>query len=202
MRKGKAADERSAPELLPLFVKLGGRRVIVVGGGPVAAAKVAALEPTGAHITVIAPKVDLALSHTTAVIRKRRVRDADLDGAWFVIAAATPSVNRRVAKAAEARGIFVNAVDDPPNASAYLGGVLRRSGVTVAISTSGRAPAIAALLREAIDTLLPADLSVWLKTSDRLRKSWRRRRTAMPDRRPALARAILRLYRNQPGGAS
>ena len=67
------------------------------------------------------------------------------------MAAATPEVNRDVARLAEARHVFVNAVDDPPNATAYLGGVVRRDGVTLAISTAGHAPALAGLLREALD---------------------------------------------------
>ena len=54
----------------------------------------------------------------------------------------------------------------PPNASVYLGGVVRREGVTVAISTDGRAPALAGLLREAIDALLPAELQAWLSVND------------------------------------
>ena len=186
--------QSAAPELLPVFVNLKGRRVLVVGGGPVAAAKVKVLESTGARVTVIAPEIDPSIPAPGVVVRRRPVRDSDVSAAWFVIAAATPRVNRRVARVAEARRVFVNAVDDPPNASAYLGGVLRRDGVTVAISTSGRAPALAGLLREAIDALLPVDLSRWIAESDRLRTSWRRVRTSMPERRPALARAILRLY--------
>jgi uroporphyrin-III C-methyltransferase/precorrin-2 dehydrogenase/sirohydrochlorin ferrochelatase len=181
--------------LLPLFVKLEGRRVLVVGGGPVAAAKVAALKTTGAHITVVAPQVVPELQHQPGItVRRRAVRDSDLAGAWFVVSAASAAVNRRVARAAGSRHVFINAVDDPPNASAYLGGTLRRDGVTVAVSTDGRAPALAGLLREAIDALLPRDLEAWLAESDRLRAKWRRDRTPMTGRRPELARAILDLY--------
>ena len=70
------------------------------------------------------------------------------------MAAAPHAVNRAVAAAAEDRRIFVNAVDDPPNASAYLGGVVRHAGVTVAISTDGRAPALAGLIRQAFDSAM------------------------------------------------
>jgi hypothetical protein len=71
-----------------------------------------------------------------------------LDEAWLVVAAATPDVNRQVAEAAESRRVFVNAVDDPANATAFLSGVIRREGVTLAISTSGEAPGLTALLRQ------------------------------------------------------
>ena len=91
-------------------------------------------------------------------IERRAFEPADLDGAWFVVAAAPPEVNRagRAARPS-ARHVFVNAVDDPPNATAYLGGVVRKQGVTLAISTDGRAPALAGLLREGLEALLPDD---------------------------------------------
>ena len=131
-------------ELLPIFLHLRGRRVVLVGAGPVGASKLSQLLAAGADVRVVAPEV-----HRRCCRRSggRSVgasfEPADLDDAWLVVAAATPDVNRQVAAAAEERRIFVNAVDDPPNATAYLGGVVRRDGVTVAISTSGEAPAIA-----------------------------------------------------------
>ena len=90
--------------------------------------------------------------------------------------------------------MFVNAVDDPPNASAYLGGVVRREGVTIAISTSGRAPALAGLMREALDAWLPADLGEWMAAADEIRKTWKRDGVAMDERRPQLLETLNRLY--------
>ena len=80
--------------------------------------------------------------------------------------------------------MFVNAVDDPANASVYLGGVVRRGGVTLGISTDGAAPALAGLLREALDAMLPADLQVWSLRAHELRESWRTRGVPMEARRP------------------
>ena len=85
--------------------------------------------------------------------------------------------------------MFVNAVDDPSNASVYLGGVVRRDGVTVAISTEGRAPALAGLLREAIDALLPRELATWLTVNDEERATWKRDGVPMEQRRPQLLEA-------------
>jgi uroporphyrin-III C-methyltransferase / precorrin-2 dehydrogenase / sirohydrochlorin ferrochelatase len=110
------------------------------------------------------------------------------------VTAATPEINRRVAEAAEARRIFVNAVDDPPNASAYLGGVIRRSGVTIAISTGGDAPALAGILREGIDALLPQDLDQWTKSAREIRAVWKANGTPMAERRPQLIDALKALY--------
>ncbi len=112
---------------------------------------------------------------------------------WSV-AAATPEVNRAVAEAAEARRVLVNAVDDPSNASAFLGGVVRRGGVTVAISTSGDAPGLTALLRQALDVLLPRELAQWMREARRRRAEWKKEGVPMEARRPLLLEALNRLY--------
>lgn len=183
-----------APDLFPVFLKLAGRAVLVVGGGTVAASKLAALSATGARITVVAPEISPAVRATGVTCHARPFQTSDLDGQWLVIAAATPEVNREVAQAAEARCLFVNAVDDPANASVYLGGVLRRDGVTIAISTDGRAPALAGLLREGLDALLPSDLGEWMSQADELKRVWRSEGVPMEARRPQLLEALIRLY--------
>src|ERR1700730_3053994 len=173
------------PELLPVFLNLAGRPVLLVGGGPVAAAKLQQLlsaGATGADIRVVAPSVEPSIEEAGARIERRGFEPSDLDGTWFAIAAATPEVNRDVAAAADERRIFVNAVDDPANASAFLGGVVRRGGVTVAISTNGEAPALAGLLREALDAVLPRELGRWLEESCRQRLLWRRHGVPMEAR--------------------
>ena len=181
-------------ELLPLFLKLAGRRVLLVGGGPVASGKLQQLLAAGAEVRVVAPSVDASIASAGVHIDRRPFESADLDGVWLVVAAATPEANRQVSAAAGARQIFVNAVDDPANASAYLGGVVRRGGVTVAISTNGDAPALAGLLRQALDALLPHDLAAWLRESRRQRALWRRDGVPMAQRRPLLLQALNDLY--------
>jgi siroheme synthase-like protein len=183
--------------LFPAFLKLHGRRVVVVGAGPVAASKLAALKAAGAALVVVAPDVCDAVAAAGVRIERREFRPADLDGAWFVVAAAPPDVNRRVAEEAERRQLFVNAVDDPSNASVYLGGVVRRGGVTLGISTNGAAPALAGLLREALDALLPADLDTWSARANELRRSWRARAIPMEARRPELLDALNALYESR-----
>lgn len=180
--------------MFPAFLKLEGRRVVVVGGGPVAASKIDSLLAAGALVTVVAPDIGPDISRRGVTVVNRPFESADLDGAWWVVAAAPPEVNRQVLDAAESRRVFVNAVDDPPNATAYLGGVVRRSGVTIAISTDGRAPALAGLLREALDAWLPADLDEWLAISDEARRAWREQLVPMAQRRPQLLEALNRLY--------
>jgi uroporphyrin-III C-methyltransferase / precorrin-2 dehydrogenase / sirohydrochlorin ferrochelatase len=187
-------------DLLPLFVDLSGRDVLLVGGGTVAAAKLRSLLSAGARVRVVAPEVDEAVANIGALgaapvdgsllVERRAFAPGDLDGAWLVVAAATPTVNRQVAEAAESRRIFVNAVDDPANATAFQSGVVRRGGVTLAISTSGDAPALTALLREGLDALLPQDLDAWLGIAKSLRLVWRRDGVPMDERKGLLLQAL------------
>src|SRR5262245_16820347 len=187
-------------ELLPLFLNLTGRTVLLVGGGRVAAAKLQQLRAAGARVRVVAPEISAAIAASDPVcvqLFERPFEELDLEGAWLVVAAATPAVNRQVADAAEARRIFVNAVDDPANASAFLSGVVRRDGVTIAISTSGEAPALTALVREGIDALLPRDLASWREIARTTRLVWRRDGVPMEERKPRLLRAINARYERQ-----
>jgi len=179
---------------LPVFLRFDHRRVVVVGGGNVAASKIPALLAAGGNVTVIAPSIARAIDRARVTIIEREFKPADLDGAWFVTAAATPEVNRAVRDAAEARGVFVNAVDDPSNATAYLGGTIARGGVTVAFSTSGQAPALAGLLREAFDELVPPDIGSWVERASLLSRQQRADDVPMPQRRPQLLEALNRLY--------
>jgi uroporphyrin-III C-methyltransferase/precorrin-2 dehydrogenase/sirohydrochlorin ferrochelatase len=188
--------------LLPVFLKLAGRKVVLVGGGPVAAAKLPALVKTGAKVVVVAPEVGPELERALVVLERRPFEESDLDDAWFVVAAATPEVNRRVRAACDARRLFVNAVDDPATASAYTGGVLRRGGVTLVTSTEGRAPALAGLLREALEALIPEDIEAWVVQARRLKARQQTAGTAMRERRPALLRALNALYAGRSKGSA
>jgi len=177
-----------------VFLKLAGRRVLVVGGGPVAAGKLRALLDAGALVTVVAPAIVDEIVASPVEILRRPFEPNDLNGNFYVVAAAPPDVNRSVALAAEARGLFVNAVDDMENASAYAGAIVRRSGVTVALSTDGAAPALAGLLREALESLLPDDLDRWMTCAQEARRRWLTDGIPMAERRPLLLQALNGLY--------
>jgi uroporphyrin-III C-methyltransferase/precorrin-2 dehydrogenase/sirohydrochlorin ferrochelatase len=180
--------------LFPTFLKLQGRRVLLVGGGPVAAGKLRGLIDAGADVTVVAPAIlpEIAAAPVTTALRPFQA--SDLEGVSFVVAAAPPEVNRKVAAAAHARGIFVNAVDDVESASAYAGAVLRRAGVTIAISTDGEAPALAGLVREALEALLPEELDRWMECARASRREWLEKKVPMSERRPLLLEALNALY--------
>jgi siroheme synthase-like protein len=182
--------------VFPVFLKLEGRRVLVVGAGPVAAGKLRALLDAGARVTVVAPDVVpeiSALANEIEIVR-RPFDPSDVEGVWYVVAAAPSDVNRAVARAAEAKELFVNAVDDMENASAYLGAIVQRAGVTLAISTDGEAPALAGLLREALEVVLPDDLDRWMASAKEARRQWLAGRVPMVERRPLLLDALNQLY--------
>jgi len=127
-------------------------------------------------------------------LERRGFEASDLDAAWLAVAAATPEVNRAVSLAAEERHVFVNAVDDVASATAYLGGVVRKGGVVVAVSTQGRAPALAGLLREALEAALPDDTTEWVRAAESLRARQKASGVPFEKRRPALLEELNRLY--------
>ena len=183
--------------MFPAFLNLRSRRVVVVGGGPVAASKLDALLTAGADVTLIAPEVRPEILERPVHVIRRRFEASDLDGAWWVVAAAPGEVNKQVRAAADERRIFVNAVDDPAHATAYLGGVVRRDDVTIAISTNGRAPALAGLMREALDAWLPRELDEWLVAADEVRRQWKADGVPMEARRPQLLETLNALYESR-----
>ena len=84
----------------PVFLRLEGEPVLVVGGGPIAASKLAGLLDAGAKVTLVAPAVVDACVRDGVTIVRRDFEPGDLDGARFVVAAAPPAVNRAVSDAA------------------------------------------------------------------------------------------------------
>jgi precorrin-2 dehydrogenase / sirohydrochlorin ferrochelatase len=150
--------------MYPIFLKLDGRPVLVVGAGRVALRKVEALLEAGADVRVVAPEVCaemLALSGEGKVsLSQREWRPDDCEAALLVIAATgDPALNARVRIAAQGEGALINAVDDPANCDFYTPAVTRIGELLVAISTQGHVPLIAGRIRAYLQRLLPAELS-------------------------------------------
>ena len=139
--------------LFPIMTKLTGRQCVVIGGGKVAAAKIESLLSCGGKVTVISPK---AVSKICArakggelVWRRRRFSPRDLNGAFLAIAATdSPAVNATVFHACRVRKVLCNSVDDPEHCDFFYPAVVNRGPLQIAISTSGRSPALAARLRQ------------------------------------------------------
>ena len=96
---GRRSGSDAAP-LLPLFLRLEGRRVLLVGGGTVASAKLESLLAAKADVTIVAPQIRPELERDGVTVVRRAFEPADVEGAWLVVAAAPPAVNREVAAAA------------------------------------------------------------------------------------------------------
>jgi siroheme synthase-like protein len=154
--------------LFPVFVKLQGRLVVVVGGGEIAAGKIDGLLLAGARARIVAPEVHASLVEP---IRNRKIEwlprkfeAGDLDGATLTIAATSaPGVNASVYRAAEARGILCNAVDDIENCHFYYGSIVQRGDLQIAISTNGKSPALAQRLRQELEQQFGPEYEVWLE---------------------------------------
>ena len=146
---------------LPIFLKLNDRPCLVVGGGKVAARKVALLARSGADITVVAP----SLCDTLTALRKqgsikvvdREFQDGDIDGKVLVIAATDDEkINRQVSAVANGQRIPVNVVDCPELCSFIMPSIIDRAPVQVAVSTGGASPVLARLLRARLESFIPA----------------------------------------------
>lgn len=154
--------------LFPIFVKLQGRLLVVVGGGEIAAGKIEGLLRAGGRVRVIAPEVHVSLAEP---IRSRKIEwlprkfaAGDLDGATLVIAATSaPGVNASVFREADARGILCNAVDDIENCHFYYGSIVQRGDLQIAISTNGKSPALAQRLRQELEQQFGPEYEVWLE---------------------------------------
>jgi uroporphyrin-III C-methyltransferase / precorrin-2 dehydrogenase / sirohydrochlorin ferrochelatase len=184
------AERLTAPpeamDYLPVFIRLNGQRVVLVGGGAVALRKAQWFLKAGARLTVIAPSLTAEL--TAAVARGEVAHSAaafaagQLSGAALVVAATDDrEVNSAVSRAARARGIPVNVVDDAELSSFIFPAIIDRAPVLVAVGSCGQAPVLARRVREQIEALLPARLGA-------LARFMGRRRAAIRALLPARAR--------------
>jgi siroheme synthase-like protein len=154
--------------LLPIFVKLRDRLVLVVGGGAIAEGKIEGLFAAEARIRVVAPQVTPAIARWIAQGKiewqAKAFAPGDLEGSYLVIAATSaPGVNEAVFAEADARGILCNAVDDIEHCHFYYGSVVQRGDLQIAISTNGKSPALAQRLRLRLEKEFGPEYDLWLE---------------------------------------
>lgn len=140
----------------PIFLNLRGKKCVVVGGGLVALRKVRTLLACGADITVISPKPHselTRLSKNKAIqLLRRHYKRGDLKHSAISVAATdVKEVNRQVAQEAKKKGILVNVVDDVEPSDFIIPSFFRRGHLSVAVSTSGRSPALAKKMRTELE---------------------------------------------------
>jgi precorrin-2 dehydrogenase/sirohydrochlorin ferrochelatase len=162
-------------DLFPMFLKLAGRRCVVIGAGSIAETKITSLLAAGAHVNVIAPVISEAVrrlaSTASVLLIERGFLAADLSGAFLVIAAtSSQTVNREVFQQARACGVLCNVVDDPEYCDFYFSAVVRRGALQIAISTAGESPALSQRVRLQIEEQLDPTTGEWLARLGSLRR--------------------------------
>ncbi len=175
-------------KFLPIFLDVNDRPCLVVGGGKVAARKVALLKRSGADVTVVSPTLCAELANLCdkgGIHHKaREFDDQDIQGRVLVIAATdNESVNHKVSELATNMRIPVNVVDTPALCSFIVPSIVDRSPVQVAISTGGASPVLARLLRARIESFIPAAYGRLASLVDEFRQKVKDRFTESDQRR-------------------
>ncbi|MBO0408503.1 siroheme synthase CysG [Aeromonas hydrophila] len=175
-------------DYLPIFCRLDNKPVLLVGGGEVAERKARLLLDAGAQLTVVAPELDPELAELAAngsiEWLAGEFAPAQLTGKWLVVAATERrEVNALVYQSANQARIFANVVDDPKRSSFIMPSIIDRSPLMVAISSGGKAPVLARLLREKLEALLPQHLGAVAAFAGSLRERVKARFASMGERR-------------------
>ncbi len=150
-------------QLLPVFLKLEDKKVLLVGGGNVALEKLQHLLPTGCKLTVIAkefkPEVlELLSSYQNADVQNRFVTTTDLDGFHLVYSATNDSkTNRDLVEYAKSKKIWINCADDPSYCDFYSSAYFDRGPIRVAVSTQGEFAGLAGTIRNLVEEILPRE---------------------------------------------
>lgn len=152
----------------PVMLALEGRRALVVGGGKVAERKVETLLEYGAEVTLVSRDVTPLLQNLAETGRIRYIGEAYdascLAGAFLAVAATDDAaLNHTVSEDAQARGILINAVDQPADCTFILPSIVKRGDLVLAISTSGRSPATAKRIRRRLETLFGPEYACFLR---------------------------------------
>ena len=157
-------------DYLPICIDLRGRHCLLVGGGEVARRKVETLLRAGATLRLVAPAIDPGLGELVrqrgGELRLRAFEPRDVDDVWLAVAATDDeAVNRQVRDAARQRGVLVNVVDQPALCDFIFPSIIDRDPLLIAVSSGGRAPLLARLLRARLETTIPAGygrLAAWM----------------------------------------
>ncbi|WP_139705002.1 siroheme synthase CysG [Aeromonas hydrophila] len=175
-------------DYLPIFCRLDNKPVLLVGGGEVAERKARLLLDAGAQLTVVSPELDPELAELAAngsiEWLAGEFAPQQLTGKWLVVAATDRrEVNALVYQSANQARIFANVVDDPKRSSFIMPSIIDRSPLMVAISSGGKAPVLARLLREKLEALLPQHLGAVAAFAGSLRERVKARFASMGERR-------------------
>jgi precorrin-2 dehydrogenase/sirohydrochlorin ferrochelatase len=150
-----------------MFLKLAGRRCLVVGAGKVGEPKIGGLIDIGAHVRVVAeeatPIVREWARNGRIELQVRRFSENDLDGFFLaVVATSSRSLNESIYRAAQSRGVLCNVVDVPELCDFFYPAVVRRGDLQIAISTNGQSPSLAQRLRQQLEKQFGPGYAAWV----------------------------------------
>ncbi|MGA8271988.1 MAG: bifunctional precorrin-2 dehydrogenase/sirohydrochlorin ferrochelatase [Candidatus Sulfotelmatobacter sp.] len=162
-------------DLFPMFLKLDGKRCLVVGAGKLGELKIASLIDTGAHVHVVALEAtDAVHEYAKAGAIKLDLRaftPSDLDGVFLaVIASASPALNESIYREAQRREVLCNVVDVPELCDFYYPAVVRRGDLQIAVSTSGNSPSLAQKIRQQLERQFGPGYAPWVAELGATRK--------------------------------
>ena len=182
-------------QLYPVFLDLRQRACVVFGGGAPAEEKVRGLLAAGAQVTVFAPRLAselAALAEEGRIAhRQREYRRGDLEGAFVAIACGQPpETAKAIWQEALERNVLINTVDDPPHCAFLAPSIVRRGDLAVAISTSGKAPALAVRLRQRLEKDLGEEYGRFLSLAGAVREGFAQHRPDFSERRELWYRLV------------
>ena len=153
--------------LFPMFVKLAGRQVLVVGAGKIGEAKIEALLDTGARIRVVSLTATQAVREWARAgsieLELRAFANDDLEGAFLaVVATASRTLNERAYYEAQRRGVMCNVVDVPDLCDFFYPSVVRRGDLQIAVSTAGQSPSLAQKIRQQLEKQFGPGYAAWV----------------------------------------
>jgi len=177
--------------LFPMFLKLAGRRCLVVGAGKIAEEKIESLLPTGAEIRVVAlhatPRVRSLAREKRIRLELRRFKKSDFKDAFLVVAAtSSPTMHDEIYREARRRGVLCNVVDDPPHCDFYYGSVVRRGALQIAISTAGQSPALSQRIRKVLEKQFGPEYEEWIRVLGEAREKLFARKMNSEERKQLL----------------
>ena len=150
-----------------MFMKLEGRRCLVVGAGKVGEPKIGGLIDTGARIHVVSLQASKAVRQWAGegkiTLELRSFADDDLDGVFLaVVATASRALNGSIYHEAQRRGVLCNVVDVPEHCDFYYPAVVRRGDLQIAISTNGQSPSLSQKLRQQLERQFGPGYARWV----------------------------------------
>jgi|SRR5690606_22074643 len=177
--KSEAVVGKSTNELFPVFLKLQNFHTLLVGAGNVGLEKLTALVGNSPHanISVVATQVSaefstLASKHQNVVVNKRPFQETDLDGvSLIVLASDNTKLHHYIYELAKERGILLNVADTPDLCDIYLGSIVKKGNLKIAISTNGKSPTLAKRVKEVLNDALPAEIDETLDNLNAFRNS-------------------------------